>query len=253
MGSWFNLTGLVTGAFLLFVSHSLYHFYQLFTPEFFDQHQKVFFLYYNSVNISLPPSTLRNGTLFVHCYLLPHDYSGENPYSANWNVQQSGQLTTYQVPSPETFRLISDKREPEKVRDKKNKFLPDKAQTPVAHLHSVLSLAASYEMPNFARGKKYLPLFYLDELSFRSKDLIQVFVNYYLIYAILLVAKIIFIFIIGKAIIFLILEHFLDCILITSYYYRDDIVFLIYLYQRYLYPVDHKRVNEYGEIGEEND
>ncbi|KAJ3608907.1 hypothetical protein NHX12_023435 [Muraenolepis orangiensis] len=28
--------------------------------------------------------------------------------------------------------------------------------------------------------------------------------------------------------------------------FRDDIVFLIYLYQRWLYPVDKKRVNEYG-------
>ena len=29
--------------------------------------------------------------------------------------------------------------------------------------------------------------------------------------------------------------------------FRDDIVFLIYLYQRHLYPVDHTRVNEYGQ------
>jgi hypothetical protein len=29
--------------------------------------------------------------------------------------------------------------------------------------------------------------------------------------------------------------------------FRDDIVFLVYLYQRYLYPVDKTRVNEYGE------
>ncbi|XP_064598967.1 lipid scramblase CLPTM1L-like [Liolophura sinensis] len=28
--------------------------------------------------------------------------------------------------------------------------------------------------------------------------------------------------------------------------FRDDIVFLVYLYQRWLYPVDKKRVNEYG-------
>lgn len=32
--------------------------------------------------------------------------------------------------------------------------------------------------------------------------------------------------------------------------FRDDIVFLIYLYQRYLYPVDHTRVNEFGQRGE---
>jgi hypothetical protein len=28
---------------------------------------------------------------------------------------------------------------------------------------------------------------------------------------------------------------------------RDDLVFLIYLYQRWLYPIDKSRANEYGE------
>ncbi|VUZ45848.1 unnamed protein product [Hymenolepis diminuta] len=38
--------------------------------------------------------------------------------------------------------------------------------------------------------------------------------------------------------------------------FRDDIVFVIYMYQRWLYPVDHSRVNEFGQRGsaeEEND
>ncbi|CAD5110959.1 DgyrCDS313 [Dimorphilus gyrociliatus] len=34
--------------------------------------------------------------------------------------------------------------------------------------------------------------------------------------------------------------------------FRDDAVFLIYLYQRYLYPVDKKRVNEYGQTFEDD-
>ena len=29
--------------------------------------------------------------------------------------------------------------------------------------------------------------------------------------------------------------------------FRDDVVFVILLYQYYLYPVDKKRVNEYGQ------
>lgn len=29
--------------------------------------------------------------------------------------------------------------------------------------------------------------------------------------------------------------------------FRDDVVFIIYLYQRYLYPVDKSRINEFGE------
>lgn len=34
---------------------------------------------------------------------------------------------------------------------------------------------------------------------------------------------------------------------------RDDLVFFVYLYQRYLYPVDKKRVNEFGRAYEEED
>ena len=28
--------------------------------------------------------------------------------------------------------------------------------------------------------------------------------------------------------------------------FRDDLVFLIFLYQRYIYPIDKKRANEFG-------
>ncbi|MGH0171206.1 UNVERIFIED_CONTAM: hypothetical protein FKN15_060209 [Acipenser sinensis] len=33
--------------------------------------------------------------------------------------------------------------------------------------------------------------------------------------------------------------------------FRDDVVFLGYLYQRWLYPVDKSRVNEYGQSYDE--
>ena len=32
---------------------------------------------------------------------------------------------------------------------------------------------------------------------------------------------------------------------------RDDVIFLIYLYQRYKYRVDHSRVNEFGVSGDD--
>jgi hypothetical protein len=35
--------------------------------------------------------------------------------------------------------------------------------------------------------------------------------------------------------------------------FRDDIIFLVYLYQRWVYPVDKKRVNEFGQQGEDPD
>jgi hypothetical protein len=31
---------------------------------------------------------------------------------------------------------------------------------------------------------------------------------------------------------------------------RDDVVFFVYLYQRWIYPVDHTRANEFGQVGE---
>ena len=33
--------------------------------------------------------------------------------------------------------------------------------------------------------------------------------------------------------------------------FRDDIIFLIFLYQRWIYRVDHSRVNEFGISGED--
>jgi hypothetical protein len=32
---------------------------------------------------------------------------------------------------------------------------------------------------------------------------------------------------------------------------RDDVIFFIYLYQRYVYKVDYTRINEFGQGGEE--
>jgi len=33
---------------------------------------------------------------------------------------------------------------------------------------------------------------------------------------------------------------------------RDDVVFFVYIYQRWTYPVDETRANEYGQVGEES-
>ena len=41
--------------------------------------------------------------------------------------------------------------------------------------------------------------------------------------------------------------------LLAKSVFRDDIVFVVYLYQRYLYPVDKARVNEFGESFDQND
>jgi len=35
--------------------------------------------------------------------------------------------------------------------------------------------------------------------------------------------------------------------------FRDDVIFVIYLYQMYMYKVDKTRVNEYGQGGDDGD
>jgi hypothetical protein len=37
---------------------------------------------------------------------------------------------------------------------------------------------------------------------------------------------------------------------VAATHYRDDIVFFIYLYQRWIYRIDHTRVNEYGQTSQ---
>lgn len=43
-------------------------------------------------------------------------------------------------------------------------------------------------------------------------------------------------------------ELFLKIKYINSY--RDDVVFLVLLYQRWIYRIDYSRVNEYGQVNE---
>ena len=40
------------------------------------------------------------------------------------------------------------------------------------------------------------------------------------------------------------------CKMFTNFYFRDDIVFFIFLYQRYIYKEDKSRVNEFGFSGD---
>lgn len=47
--------------------------------------------------------------------------------------------------------------------------------------------------------------------------------------------------------------HFLVPFSTHSLPFFADIIFLIYLYQRWIYPVDRKRVNEFGFGGEDED
>ena len=38
--------------------------------------------------------------------------------------------------------------------------------------------------------------------------------------------------------------------MVTELLSVSDVIFFIYLYQKYIYPTDHKRVNEFGTTGD---
>jgi hypothetical protein len=41
--------------------------------------------------------------------------------------------------------------------------------------------------------------------------------------------------------------YFYLVLILADFSFRDDIIFVVYLYQRWIYPVDLTRVNEYGQ------
>ncbi len=125
----------------------------------------------------MPDRTRKNGTLFVHCFLLPNDANNvEKPFDARWYMVQSAQLTQYMVPEAATFQLMGD--------EVKTKVDAKKKNIPATHLRSVIPLSVVNEALSFdwkeipgeiARllrvneNQFYYPILYLDELSFRVK------------------------------------------------------------------------------------
>ena len=49
--------------------------------------------------------------------------------------------------------------------------------------------------------------------------------------------------------IFVISAHFAE-FYCGSFWFVLDVIFFIFLYQKWIYPVDHRRINEYGTSGE---
>lgn len=148
------------------------------------------------VQVELPEHTRNNGSLYIHCFLLPAEFRDTNPFKSDWRLLETARMTTYQVPEAETFRLIDEEDIAERKKKneeaaRSNKQLRDSG-TPVTHFRSVLPLTIVAESPKFDSkaipseiyhqlelfhkdGQSYYwPIFYIDELSFRIKDLVQI-------------------------------------------------------------------------------
>ncbi|KAM9386087.1 LOW QUALITY PROTEIN: lipid scramblase CLPTM1L-like [Pholidichthys leucotaenia] len=150
------------------------------------------------VNVSLPKKTRNNGTLYALIFV---HQSGVTPWQDPHRVHFVAQLTTYMVPKPPEISLISGEDQTqgqkEQVQQKKRHDAAGGGATsasdhPVSHWRSRLTLNIVSDhflfdteyLPSdvhrylriLQNGKKmvYLPLLFVDELSNRVKDLVEI-------------------------------------------------------------------------------
>uniref|UniRef100_A0A4W5Q5C4 Lipid scramblase CLPTM1L n=1 Tax=Hucho hucho TaxID=62062 RepID=A0A4W5Q5C4_9TELE len=135
------------------------------------------------VNVSLPKKTCKNGTLYAMVFV---HQAGMSPWQDPRQVHLVSQLTTYMIPKPPEVSLISAEDAPQPKGD------DSAVDRPVSHWRSHLTLNVVSEdfifdrdfLPSdvqrylrvFQNGKKrvYLPLLFVDELSNRVKDLMEI-------------------------------------------------------------------------------
>ncbi|KAM7373275.1 hypothetical protein PAMP_008140 [Pampus punctatissimus] len=157
------------------------------------------------VNVSLPKKTRNNGTLYALIFVHQADVT---PWQDSRHVHLVAQLTTYMVPKMPEISLISredqtqgqkEKAQQKKQRDGNSAAGGDAeskptstSDHPVSHWRSRLTLNIVSDhflfdreyLPSdvhrylrvFQNGKKmvYLPLLFVDELSNRVKDLVEI-------------------------------------------------------------------------------
>lgn len=153
------------------------------------------------VNVSLPKKTRTNGTLYALIFV---HQAGVSPWQDSRQVHLVAQLTTYMVPKPPEISLISgedktrgqkEEAQQKKGRDGRPAVGSEATSTsdlPVSHWRSRLTLNIVSDhflfdreyLPSdvhrylrvFQNGKKmvYLPLLFVDELSNRVKDLVEI-------------------------------------------------------------------------------
>lgn len=166
--------------------------------ENFDVNSK----FERTINVSLPKKTRNNGTLYALIFV---HQAAHDPWHDPRQVHLVAQLTTYMVPKPPEISLISGEDKTKGQKEGQQKKLHDAAagggaragatsvsDHPVSHWRSRLTVNIVGDhflfdreyLPNdvhrylrvFQNGKKvvYLPLLFVDELSNRVKDLVEI-------------------------------------------------------------------------------
>ncbi|KAK2921021.1 lipid scramblase CLPTM1L [Channa argus] len=175
--------------------HTLIH-----KEENFDINSK----FEKMVNVSLPKKTRNNGTLYALIFV---HQAGVTPIQDPRQVHLVAQLTTYMIPKPPEISLISGKDQTQGQKEEAQQKKPwdsnpaggatgsgatSTSDRPVSHWRSRLTLNIVSDhfvfdreyLPSdvhrylrvFQNGKKmvYLPLLFVDELSNRVKDLVEI-------------------------------------------------------------------------------
>uniref|UniRef100_A0A0N5AYZ6 Lipid scramblase CLPTM1L n=1 Tax=Syphacia muris TaxID=451379 RepID=A0A0N5AYZ6_9BILA len=143
------------------------------------------------ITIDLPDHTRNNGSLYIHSFLLPAEFKKANPFESAWRIIKTAKMTVYQVPEAEMFNLMK-KTEDSELNSARSSEQLRRTGTPVTHFRTVLPLSIVAETPKFDRQNiapeiyhkmdlfqkddnvYYWPIFYVDEMNLRTKDLIEV-------------------------------------------------------------------------------
>ncbi|XP_017309672.1 lipid scramblase CLPTM1L isoform X1 [Ictalurus punctatus] len=159
--------------------HTLIH-----REEDFDVHTK----FERLINVSLPKKTRQNGTLYGMVFV---HQAGMSPWQDPRQVHLVTQLTTYMLPKPPEVSLITGQELP-RQQEQRTPGGDGEVDRPVSHWRSRLTLNIVAEnflfdreaipsdvhryMRVYQSGKKfvYLPLLFIDELSNRVKDLVEI-------------------------------------------------------------------------------
>uniref|UniRef100_A0A8D2ZYW5 Lipid scramblase CLPTM1L n=1 Tax=Scophthalmus maximus TaxID=52904 RepID=A0A8D2ZYW5_SCOMX len=162
--------------------HTLIH-----KEENFDVNSK----FERIVNVSLPKKTRNNGTLYALVFV---HQAGVTPWQDPRQVHLVAQLTTYMIPKLPEISLISGEDQTQGLNEEaqKKKQATSTTDHPVSHWRARLTLNIVSDHFHFDRenlpsdvhrylrafqnGKKmvYLPLLFVDELSNRVKDLMEI-------------------------------------------------------------------------------
>ncbi|XP_036395773.1 cleft lip and palate transmembrane protein 1-like protein [Megalops cyprinoides] len=157
----------------------------IFTVEDFD----IYSSFERTINVSLPTKTRDNGTLYVRVFV---HHAGMSPWQDSRQVNHVAQLTTYMLPKPSEVSFISSQETAWQGEEREHSAEAATDPQPIPHWRSRLTFNIMAEDFAFSRGavpsdvqrylrvfqseKKmlYLPVLFIDELSNRVRDLMEI-------------------------------------------------------------------------------